>query len=53
MHVEQFQRYGFLRFLILYVIEFWKAGYWDNKFEVEARAREGETALLEQYEILP
>jgi hypothetical protein len=42
-HVEQFRAYGFLRFLILYGWEsLWK-GYYQNRFEVEARAAEQET----------
>ena len=42
VHVEQFKRYGFLRFLLLYLAESYKKGYHNNKFEVEARQRAGE-----------
>ena len=36
-HIEQFERYGFFKFLFLYLIESCKNGYYNNKFEVEAR----------------
>ena len=36
-HVRQFQEYGFFRFLWLYLKESWRVGYYNNKFEVEAR----------------
>ena len=36
-HVQQFQKYGFFRFLWLYTIESFRVGYHNNKFEVEAR----------------
>jgi hypothetical protein len=50
VHVEQYSRYGWMGFLIRYLTEYAKNGYWNNKYEVEARRREGEVALLEQYE---
>jgi hypothetical protein len=39
-HVEQFRRYGFLRFIILYISESIRKGYYNNRFEVEARKAE-------------
>lgn len=39
-HVAQYQRYGVVKFLILYVFEWIKNGYYNNRFEVEARAAE-------------
>jgi hypothetical protein len=39
-HVEQFRRYGFLPFLALYLWESLRKGYYNNKFEAEARAAE-------------
>jgi hypothetical protein len=39
-HLAQFKRHGFLRFIVLYVIESIRSGYFNNKFEVEARAAE-------------
>jgi hypothetical protein len=39
-HVQQFRRYGFYTFLFLYLIESIKKGYYNNRFEVEAREAE-------------
>lgn len=39
-HIRQFQRYGFLRFIVMYTWESIRKGYYDNKWEVEARAAE-------------
>ena len=39
-HVAQYQRYGVVKFLFLYVFEWIKNGYYNNRFEVEARAAE-------------
>ncbi|ALI98549.1 hypothetical protein [Rufibacter tibetensis] len=36
-HVRQFQEHGFLRFLWLYLVESLRVGYYNNKYEVEAR----------------
>ncbi len=36
-HVEQFRQHGYLRFLWLYLVESLRVGYYNNKFEVEAR----------------
>ena len=39
-HVEQFKRYGFFTFLWKYTIESMRKGYYNNKFEIEARESE-------------
>lgn len=39
-HVKQFQQYGLVRFVVLYVWESIRKGYYNNKWEVEARAAE-------------
>lgn len=52
MHVEQFQRHGFLRFIMLYLLEYLKKGYYHNRFEAEARAAEDDEHLLSHYEII-
>lgn len=39
-HIEQFKRYGFLRFIAMYLYESAKKGYYNNKYEVEARSAE-------------
>lgn len=36
-HIRQFQEHGFFRFLWLYLRESWRVGYYNNKYEVEAR----------------
>jgi hypothetical protein len=36
-HIRQFQEHGFFRFLWLYLRESMRVGYYNNKFEVEAR----------------
>lgn len=39
-HVEQFRRHGFIKFIALYLLESLRKGYYNNRFEVEARAAE-------------
>lgn len=39
-HIEQFQRYGFFRFILLYLAESIRNGYTNNKYEIEARDAE-------------
>ena len=39
-HVEQYQRYGLVRFLWKYTIESMLRGYYYNRFEIEAREAE-------------
>ena len=39
-HVEQFRKYGFFTFIFLYLVESYNKGYYNNKFEVEARNAE-------------
>ncbi len=48
-HIEQFNRYGFFRFIFLYLIESIRYGYTNNKFEVEAR----EAEEIESLKIIP
>ncbi|WP_181305194.1 hypothetical protein [Rufibacter sp. XAAS-G3-1] len=36
-HVRQFKEHGYLKFLWLYLVESLHVGYYNNKFEVEAR----------------
>lgn len=50
-HVEQFQQHGRNRFMMLYLIESLRKGYYKNKYEVEARAAEGDASLLAKYAI--
>ncbi|MGB4770902.1 MAG: DUF4157 domain-containing protein [Chitinophagaceae bacterium] len=39
-HVEQFRKHGFLKFIGLYLWESARKGYYNNRFEIEARAKE-------------
>lgn len=39
-HIKQFRRYGYLNFIVKYLWESAKNGYYNNKYEVEARAEE-------------
>ena len=39
-HVRQFQQHGYLFFIFKYLWESVKNGYYNNRFEVEARAAE-------------
>ena len=39
-HVKQYKENGFLLFIIKYLIESIKKGYYNNKYEVEARGAE-------------
>ena len=44
-HIRQFQEHGFWRFLWLYLIESFRNGYYNNKYEVEARLAGTKEAL--------
>lgn len=37
-HIRQFREHGYFRFLWLYLKESMRVGYYNNKYEVEARA---------------
>ncbi len=46
-HVAQYRYYGLLRFLVLYLAESVRKGYYNNRWEVEARLAEQDRHLLE------
>lgn len=50
-HVLQYRKYGAVKFIILYLWESIKHGYYNNKFEKEARDNETKFELLDQFEI--
>ncbi len=52
-HIRQFREYGWIRFLALYLIESLRKGYYQNRFEQEAREAEQDPLLEEQYAFLP
>jgi aspartokinase len=51
VHVKQYEQLGVIRFLILYLIECVLKGYYNNKYEIEARAKENEFNILTEFEI--
>lgn len=51
-HVEQYRQHGFAGFLIKYLIEWIRNGYYNNRFEKEARENESDLALLERVKII-
>ena len=51
-HIKQFRHYGTLRFLWLYLMEYRRCGYMNNRFEVAARAAEWEPGIMEGVEII-
>jgi hypothetical protein len=48
-HVEQYRRYGVLKFLWLYVRYSIQYGYFNNPLEVQARKKENESYCKECY----
>lgn len=47
-HIQQFQRYGRIRFILLYLLETIRHGYNNNKFEKEAREAARDSSLLKE-----
>jgi hypothetical protein len=47
-HIAQFRRYGFARFIILYLIESARNGYYNNRYEKEARAAEKDASIIQK-----
>jgi hypothetical protein len=45
-HVKQYEQYGALKFLLLYLYESLTKGYYDNKFEAEARSKENDPSIM-------
>lgn len=39
-HINQFKKYGFFTFIVKYLLESSKHGYYNNKYEIEAREAE-------------
>ena len=46
-HVYQYKKYGFGRFILLYLLESARRGYYNNRFEAEARNKEEDRTILE------
>jgi hypothetical protein len=45
-HIEQYRQNGLLKFLYLYILESIRHGYFQNRFEVEAREAEERGVLI-------
>jgi hypothetical protein len=50
-HIRQFQQYGYIGFLYRYFIESIKNGYYNNKYEREAREAESDMIIEHQFTI--
>ncbi|MBO9591611.1 MAG: DUF4157 domain-containing protein [Niabella sp.] len=48
-HIEQYQRYGILKFLFKYLAQAIKYGYYNCPLEKEARAAEQDAAILARF----
>ncbi len=51
-HVHQWQKFGKLKFIYRYLIESLKKGYYNNRFEAEARSKEEDLDLLNDFYII-
>ena len=51
-HVEQYQQNGFAVFICKYLLEWIKNGYYNNRFEVEARESEKDISLLQKFNLV-
>lgn len=51
-HVEQYRQIGIPGFLAQYVLDWVKNGYYNNKFEVEARASEKDIGLIKKAQFI-
>lgn len=46
-HVYQYKQYGYIRFILLYLLETASKGYHNNRFEAEARGKEEDLHILD------
>ena len=51
VHIRQFRRYGFLPFVARYLWESMLHGYYNNKYEIEARQGERDDAVCKGWVI--
>ena len=47
-HVQQYQQNGFAGFICKYVFDWMKNGYYNNRFEMEARKSEKDVLLIKE-----
>lgn len=50
-HIQQYEKYGFFRFLMLYLLESARKGYRRNRYELEAKSKERYPAIMLDYVI--
>ena len=46
-HIRQYRQYGFVNFIMMYLWESLLKGYYNNKYELEARAAENNEGICE------
>ena len=46
-HIRQFRHHGFLNFIMMYLWESLLKGYYNNRYEIEARAAENNEGICE------
>jgi hypothetical protein len=51
VHIRQFKQHGYFIFLLKYLIESIKNGYYNNKYEIEARNAEDDGMIELQMEL--
>lgn len=51
VHIDQYRKYGWLRFIFLYLKESYAKGYYNNRFEAEARAAENTAYNIKDFDI--
>ena len=51
-HVQQYQQHGFAGFISKYLFDWMKNGYYNNRFEKEARESEKNVSLIKNAEIV-
>lgn len=52
VHVHQYKQLGTMRFIMLYLAESLRKGYFNNRFEVEARQKEADFSILQGISIV-
>lgn len=50
-HVQQYEKYGFIRFMMLYLVENIRKGYRKNRYELEAKGKERYPEIMLNYVI--
>jgi hypothetical protein len=51
-HVHQWMKCGSIRFLFYYLLETFNKGYYNNRFEVDARSKENDKHILEDVQFV-